>query len=302
MSDKTYTVGICTMEKFDNRVLNSVGSSRIRARWLLNYWPEAEEFIIGKKYDVLIFQKVYWPNMLKHYEGIKIFDLCDPDWLENKPVFEFIDQVDAVTTSTQALADYIKKLRPKCNVICIPDRVLMPEARPVKTDYGTEKLQKVAWFGYAQNSRYLQRAYDELVKHNLELVVIADQPIDVPMAYKKKLKITNVAYNYQTVNKELIKYDAVLMPSPFGDERAKYKSNNKTLQAWSLGLPVIQHPDDIERLMTAKAREEEGKARRKEIEEKWDCKISVDEYRKLIEEIATAKKTLGFADGTGGAE
>ena len=70
-------IGICTMEKFDNRVVNSVGSSRIRVRWLLKYWPEAEEYIIGKEYDVLIFQKVYWKPMMQSFEGIKILDICE---------------------------------------------------------------------------------------------------------------------------------------------------------------------------------------------------------------------------------
>ena len=40
------TVALCTMEKFDNRMPNSVGSSRIRMRWMLPYWEQAEEFII----------------------------------------------------------------------------------------------------------------------------------------------------------------------------------------------------------------------------------------------------------------
>ena len=41
--------GCLSMEKIGNRAVNSVGSSRIRLRWLLNYWPEAEEYIIGKE-------------------------------------------------------------------------------------------------------------------------------------------------------------------------------------------------------------------------------------------------------------
>ena len=40
-------IGVSTMERFDNRRSQSVGSSRIRARWLLHYWPEAEEYKIN---------------------------------------------------------------------------------------------------------------------------------------------------------------------------------------------------------------------------------------------------------------
>ena len=98
-------VGLLTMEKMDNRLFNSVGSSRIRMRWMLPYWDEAEEYGIAKEYETLVFQKVYWGAMMDAFKGVKILDLCDPDWLENKPVFEFVDKVDAVVTSTPALAD-----------------------------------------------------------------------------------------------------------------------------------------------------------------------------------------------------
>lgn len=282
------TIALCTMEKFDNRVFNSVGSSRIRMRWLLNYWEEAEEYIIGKKYDTMIFQKVYWPKMMDEFKGVKILDLCDPDWLENKPVFEFVDRVDAVTTSTQALADYILKLRPKAKVLCIPDRVYLPEATPVKTEFA-DTLKNLVWFGYSQNSHYLNRVYDELIRRDLSLTVVSESQIEAPAHYKGKLQINNVLFNYNTMYKEMIKHDAVLLPDPFGDERAKYKSNNKTLQAWSVGMPVIKVPDDIDRLMTKEARMQESEQKLAEIKEKWDCKISVEEYRNLINEIKASK-------------
>lgn len=283
------TVALATMEKFDNRMPNSVGSSRIRMRWMLPYWEEAEEYVIGKKYDAMIFQKVYWREMMQHFEGVKILDLCDPDWLENKPVFEFVDMVDAVTTSTEALAEYIRKLRPdKKHILCIPDRVYMPEAEPVKTDYG-DKLKTLVWFGYAHNAHYLYSTFDEIIARGLELVCVSEAPIDPPMMYRNKLKLTNVPYNYAALYKEMIKYDAILLPDPVGDERAKYKSNNKTLQAWSVGMPVVKVPEDLDKFQTAEQRETEGKTRRKEIEEKWDVRYSVQNYKDLIKAIQLEK-------------
>lgn len=283
------STALCTMEKFDNRMPNSVGSSRIRMRWLLPYWEQAEEYVIGKKYEAMIFQKVYWAEMMKQFEGVKILDLCDPDWLENKPVFEYVDMVDAVTTSTQALADYIQRMRPnKKHILCIPDRVYMPEAEPVKQDYGG-KLETLVWFGYSHNSHYLMNTFEEIINRNLELVCVSDQPIEPPLMYRNRIKITNIPFNYSTINKEMVKYDAILLPDPHGDEKGKFKSNNKTLQAWALGMPVIKVPEDLDKFATAEARKEEGLARRKEIEEKWDVKYSVDEYKVLIDEIKREK-------------
>lgn len=282
------TTAWLTMERMSNRPLNSVGSSRIRARWLLNYWPEAEEYVIGKAYDTLCFQKVYWKNMMEVFKGVKILDLSDPDWLEGKPVFEFIDLVDAVTTSTEALAEYIRKLRPKAFVQCVPDRVYIPECKPVKTRH-EGVLEKLVWFGYSHNTHYLTSTFDELIKRNIQLTIISDNPFQPPLAYRNRLKIKNVPYDYSTVSREVVKADAVLMPKPSGDEKSKYKSNNKTIQSWTQGMPVVVTPEDLDKFMKPEARVEESKKRLREIKEKWSVELSVVQYRKIIEEIRVKK-------------
>jgi len=285
------TVAFLSMEKFDGRDLNSVGSSRIRARWLLPYWPEAEEYVIGKAYSTMIFQKVYWESFkdLGNYKGIKILDLCDPDWLENKPVFEYIDWVDAVTTSTEALAEYIRKLRPNKLVHCIPDRVYLPEATPMKKRH-EGVLKTLAWFGYSGNFHYLYSAFDELIGRGITLKVISNSECDLPLSYRGKLKIENIPYSYESVNKEIIKADAVLMLDPGKDERGKYKSNNKILQSWALRMPVVNVPADIDKFMSGEAREKEANLRRKEVEDKWSVEFSVKEYKELIEKIKKSKE------------
>lgn len=278
------TCGICTMEKFDNRLKNSVGSSRIRMRWMLPFWKEAEEYVIGKNYNVMIFQKVYWENMKREFKGIKILDICDPDWLEKKPVFKFVDLCDATVTSTPALAEYIRKIRPDAIVKCIPDRVLLSQAVPKKQTH-LGKIKKLVWFGFHHNTHYLVDTFDELIRNNVELTVISQQPFEPTLAYKGKIKIHNVPYNQDSLNQELIKADAVIMPPPRGDLKSKYKSNNKVLHAWSLGLPVIVTANDLDRLMNEEERQKEAVLRLKEIEEKGNIEISVKEYKELIETI-----------------
>jgi len=213
---------------------------------------------------------------------------CDPDWLENKPVFEFVDMVDAVTTSTEALAGYVKKMRPNALVKYIPDRIYLPESIPLKVEHA-DKIKKVVWFGYSQNVHYLEQVFDELITRNIGLVVISDQEFTPTLAYRGKIDIHNIPYSYQTYIKDIVQSDAVIMPDPFGDERSKYKSNNKLTQAWALGMPVIRLPQDFGRLATKEARIREVQEKRKEIEEKWDCRISVREYQSLIEEIKQKK-------------
>lgn len=279
----TKTIGICTMEKFDNRLPNTVGSSRIRARWVLEYWGEAEEYQIGKAYKTIIYQKVYWKNMMERFDGVQIIDLCDPDWLERKPVFEYVDLADAVVTSTEALAAYVRKMRPEQEVWCIHDRVFLPEHKPIKTEHSDE-LKKVVWYGYHQNFHYLYKALDEIINRGLELTVIGDQPFDAPPGYHQ-LRVHNIPYTYPAVHQELTRHDVLIMPDPTDDPRGEYKSNNKVLTAMALGLPVVKTPQDLERLKTKEAREKAAQEGIVEIGQKWDVKYSALEYQRLVAEL-----------------
>jgi len=276
-------IGQITMEKFDNRPFNTVGSSRIRMRWLLNFWPEAEEYMIGKKYGVLIYQKVYWEQMKTMFKGIQILDLCDPDWLEGKDVFRYIDMVDAVTTSTPALADYIRKLRPKKKVVCIPDRVYFPEHKPVKENHD-KTTNSCVHFGYHHNTGCLLPTLDYLLTRRLTLAVISNNSYAIPSKQWDGLKVENIKYQHPAIYKELIKHDFALLPPPAG-EKGKYKSNNKLLTCYALKVPVARHPEDLQRFSDPVERAKEAEKRYNEVKEKWDCRQSVEQYRKLIDEI-----------------
>lgn len=284
------TVAFATMESIDNRQFNSVGSSRIRARWLLPYWEEAEEYRIGKKYEVLIYQKAYWEAMMKEFVGIQILDVCDPDFLEGRDVFRYVDMVDAFVTSTEALAEYARKIRPKALIKCIPDRVYLPEHRDRKVAH-TGRAKTAVWFGYWHNAHYLQKTFDDLIKNNIALVVISDQAYTPPYAYSA-LKVINIPYKYPKVHEELIKYDMALLPPSTDDLRGKFKSNNKVLTAKALGMPVVQMPNDLQRFLDPEERKRASLEGIKEVEEKWDVQISVREYKQLIEEIKERKNIL----------
>lgn len=279
-------VGFVTFEKADNRRYNSTGSSRIRARWVAKYWDEAEEWKLGKNYDVWIFQKVYWEEMMAQVDGIKILDMCDPDWYERKDVMKYVDMADAVTTSTHALADYIKRYFPNKIIRCIPDRVDLEEHKPIKTEHA-EKITSAVWFGYAHNFRYLEDALSHLMERDIAFTMIADTGIKLGLPHKK-LKFEFKQYNYEKIHSMLIQHDVCILPMRRPDYRGQFKSNNKVLTSWALGLPVIEYPKDFDRLATKQARETEAKDKLNEVAEKWDVRQSVDEYKKLIDDIKNA--------------
>lgn len=279
-------VGIITMEKVENRPPGSVGSSRIRGKWLWDNWEDAEEFQIGNHYDVMIFQKAYWKEMLSQFNGIKIFDLCDPDWLEPRPVVEAMQHCHAMVTSSQALADYVKKFVPDKPVICIPDRVELKEHTPRDIHVGTAR--KVVWFGYSHNIHYIQKTFDYLMDNNLELTIISNTPYTAPFGFDK-LKIININYDAKSVNDNVKQCDIALFPDTTDDLRGKFKTNNKTLTAWALGLPVAKTPDDLVRFINPDERNKEREIRLQEIKDKWDIKISVLEYQSLIKDLLKNK-------------
>jgi len=284
-------IGWVTMEKVSNRRLNSVGTSRIRARWLINYWPEAEEWQIGGKYDVLIFQKAWFEMLVEQFKGIKIFDIADPEWLDTpKPFFKIMSACDAVTASTKALADYVSKFL-SIPVVHVPDRVDLAEHEQYKDKrYSKGEAKNCVWFGYSHNFHYVEKTLKHLMKLNLQLTVIANKSMTTVGDYAS-LRIKNVGYNYRTVHDEIIKHDICLLPSPTDqDFKGRFKSNNKDLTAMALGMPIARLPEDLRRLMNPVAREKEGRAGRKEVEEKWDVRLSVKQYQELINDIKSRKK------------
>lgn len=272
------SVGLITMEKLENRRPNTVGSSRIRMKWLLPFFEEAEEYMLGRRYQTLIFQKAYYEKLAQRFEGVKIFDLCDPDWLDPRPVVEMISYCDAVTVTTQAIADYLRRLTDK-PIVIIPDRVNFQEVKEVKTEH-EGRAKSVVWFGYSNNLKYIERTFDYLHAKGLSLTCITDEMTE---HYNTNLPMRFIKYRYEIISQEVVKHDFVIMPDTIDlDGRLKYKSNNKVIQSWAWGMPVAKTPEDIDRFLDPVERRKESLIRQKEVAEKYNITQSVEEYRILI--------------------
>ena len=288
-------VGFLLFERWHGK--EQVGSSRIRGHWVIKNWQGAENYVQGQKYDAIIFQKTYWPEYWKHYKGVKILDLCDPDWLsghligdpviKKQGLVEMLPYIDAITTSSPALTEPLKEIVRSNNfdipIKCIPDRVDLTKYRVVKQHKGEAK--QAVWFGYAHNTEALDVAMPFIKQHNLRLIVISDQR---PL-YKKADQ--NKKFDQAKLVSELVKHDIAVFPN-YKQGRFYFKSNNKTIQCWAVGLPVATTPDELSRFMDGEARQKEATKRRKEVEERYDVKLSVKEYKDLICEIQ--KKKLGL--------
>lgn len=273
------------------------GSTNIRVNQLLKYWPEANKYLFGQHPDVLIFQKVYCTpdyKFPKHYQGIKILDICDPDWLDGvTSIKETVDAVDAVTCSSDALRKFIKQMTNK-PVITIADRFDL-ENIPTRKKHKYE-ARTVAWFGYRHNSDTLRPAMRLLNELNLNLLVISD---DDPLAWQwvparidseeyRKEKYTYFKYNEDTFYETMFKADFALLP--IGSRPLDvFKSNNKTVKAILSGLPVAHDADDVRKFLNAEEREKYLDENYEKTKQEYDVKKSVEQYKELIDILSLTK-------------
>lgn len=271
--------GIVTFEKYLGR--KNIGSSKIRGEWLINHWPEAEIFNQGEKYDVVIYQKAYWVEHAKVFNGIKILDICDPDFLSWRyRIIEMIEEVDAITTSTEALVEVFRNFTNK-PVLCIPDRVDLEAIPKIKYHKGDAKM--VGWYGYSTGFDMVKPVLFFLKKLNLGLTIISDNGFTLPMGYED-LQLVNLPHSWDTIYEDLLDTDIIVNPKSIKG-RFKYKSNNKTILAWALGLPVADNVNDLERFKKEEERRKEQVLRLQEVKDKWDIRLSVSEYQNLISQL-----------------
>jgi len=271
-------IGFQLYSTFHNRP--NTGSSRIRGDWLIKYWDEAEEFVHGRKYDAVIFQKIYDTKYVKEFDGIKILDMCDPDWTQLNPVIETAKYCDAITVPTKGLQKF---LQPKVGipVVMIPDRHDLEWYKPKRKHTG--KAKEVCWYGYSHNSHCLKSLRELLRKHDMRISIIGDEPV-VLSSKGVEVKERYTKWKLETINKEIIKSDFVVMPGS-RNPNWKYKSNNKTISSWALNMPVACDIPTFEKFLDPIERQKEADKRLQEVKDRWDVKYSVEEMKKLIKEL-----------------
>jgi len=274
----------------------NIGSSRIRGRWVIKYLNkmlvgvptreghhdlnleriQAEEFVQGKEYDVLVFQKVYWKEMARNFKGIKILDICDPDWLEGAEVVSFCSEVDAVTVPTEALKKSLSSYTDK-PIFVVPDGEDFEILPPPKTHIG--KAKSVVWFGYSGNSETIFPTFYTIKKLGLKLKIVSDGHINT-----SECDVENIKWEVDTCDQIYQTADFTILPDK-SNGRFKFKSNNKTIHSWALGLPVAKTPQDMERFMDGEERQKEAELRYAEVKEKYNVAKSAEMLYNIIKEI-----------------
>jgi len=266
------------------------GSSRIRGHWLIDKWKDAEEMIYGKKYDVIIYQKVYETQLArtvkKDSNTIQILDLCDPDWLDNVPVKEMINEVDAVTCSSKGLYNFLKSITDK-PVKLIRDRVNLDTLPKPKVHKGRAKM--AVWFGNSSNDYVINPILLHLYRNNIKLKIISNAAY-MPQNDTFIDTIKWVKWETpQQADKEIQEADFAILPAG-NSPKFMYKSQNKTYQSWALGLPVAKNLEQLKQFIDEEARVKESKKRLEQVKNELTTEHSVQEYKDLIKELKNEKE------------
>lgn len=280
--------GILTFEKFLGK--KDIGSSRIRGHWIVEAWKKAGEdigdceiFKFGVKYDAVIFQKAYFVEYAKQFQGVKILDICDPDWMHWSFKFkEMIDECDAVTCSSQELVNSISKFTDK-PVYFIPDRVQLENLPEPKKQVGETKT--LVWFGYSTNFPILDSAIKLIQDLKMDLIVISDGIYAQPSAFK--IKVSNLPWS-QHYLEDIQRGDVVINPK-HSKGKWKFKSDNKTSIAKALGVPVAHDGSELKNFLTEEQRQQASLEGLEEVKRAFDIKLSVIDYKNVIKDILNKK-------------
>ena len=261
-----------------------VGSTYVRMDPVVARNPDFELWVHGRKYDNLIFQQFFWAGLMRAFEGPKILDISDPDWLQTDLVImEMGNLVHAITCSSEELTQLVRTYFPDKIVEHVPDRLdftLLPPSREPHSG----KARKAVWFGYTHNAHeVLAQLAPALKECDLSLTLISDAP------YSQEDDILTlhpewIRYDRRTVYDHIKEADIMLNPR---SDRAyfRYKSNNKSLVGWRLGLPLAVTNDDVLRLMDPTERNKEVTEKQILVERDYNIDLTGSQYREILSRI-----------------
>lgn len=288
------------------KMLEYSASSRFRCDWIAKHleysevWKKknASDSINPLEYDVYIFQKTLTPPFIRMMNEVKnsnnriIFDLCDAEWEKGNSdrLREAVRMADVVTVSSFYLQQKMRELYGKPAELIV-DRLDLEEHPSAKVHSGIG--ERVVWFGNRNTIKYIELMKDALEeaykKMPFTLEVISDQFEKMP---KVSMPVIYTTWNIKTVNDIIKKNDVAINPHA-EDSVGSAKSDNKTITAWALGLPVVSHGKQHHMacvlsawLQSPEKRNEASRIGRSLVEQLYDIKQSALEYDEIIRRLS----------------
>lgn len=288
------------------KILEFSASSRFRCDWIAKYldnsdvWKKtnAHDSVNPFDYDIYIFQKTLTPPFLQMMRDVKnagkkiIFDLCDAEWEKGHAdrLREAVKLSDVVTVSSFYLFQKMRELYGKPAELVV-DRLDLASHPSAKVHSGVGK--SVVWFGNRNTIEYIECMTEALNEANKKtpftLEVISDKFEKMP---KVDMPVTYTTWTEKTANDCIKRNDVAINPHAV-DSVGLAKSDNKTITAWALGLPVVSHGKQHHMacvlsawLASAEKRNEASRIGRALVEQLYDIKLSALEYQSIIRRLS----------------
>ncbi len=312
-------IGFLTLNNYYK--VDSNSNSRIRVEYVAKYIPDSyiteDKELLGSC-DALVFQTRYFKedvDYIKEFKDTKkvlIMDVTDPMWYwHNESVDrwfkeEVLSNMDIVICSTKILAKMYRKHYGVRNITFIPDRMDLQKYNRVKIHDRKKESIKLLWHGYIENIKALEPFKDDILEINkfheklygkkMKLEIVSNREPDLEFYESfNQLEIIYEQWDSYKLIDYILDSDIVLNCRP-QEENFNYKSNNKTITSWALGVPCVEGIDFKEKLkkliVNPEFRKEEGIKKRAEVERYWDSKISAKQLERLILRLKYKKTVI----------
>lgn len=264
----------------------TAASLRFRAEWPAKYWPEADVYPNISRpiadYDAYVFQKAYLTDTprrlireLRRRGKLMAFDLCDADWLlsyeHERRLLNALPLFDFAVAPTETIARWLRTWLP---AYVIPDRLDLVEfpmwhvQRPGKPT--------LVWFGYSHNIGPLSEMRGVICEHKLALTLVTDQFPDEWRRFGARF----VKWTRHGANEEIARHDIALVPPV-----SMFKSNNRWITAWALGLVTAETSQRVEKLLDYETRRMAAQELRERVEAEYDVRLSVEDWQSLFSQF-----------------
>jgi len=283
-------------------------STRIRVDFIAKYIENAiasNNTDDLKDCDAVIFQKRYktgdveFARELKKAGKIVIFDLTDPVWHKDYPGVYFpvtndskedfeaiIGLADLLIFCTDRLCEMFLETYPGfSNTRVIADSIDLELHDRIKRHTVKDKYI-ILWHGSKFNIPLINIARDDLEKLykkiDFDFVIVHEhggKEIE-PFSFKTEYKIWDIT----TINDEILKADITINPHP----ENSYKSNNKTVKSWALGIPCVEgnfYTKSKELLSDTRYRQKTAENGLDIAEQYYDSRIIAKQLENLINNI-----------------
>lgn len=305
----------------DSTVNNETASTRIRVHYVTKYlkckWAVSDTRKDLLECDVVLFQTRWTDQDLLLAKELKerkipiILDITDPEWdtrytqctAVNFRLETMIKLADCITFSSKKLMEWFNNVYPGNDTVTIIDRIDLDVHNKIRIHKDKDE-KTIVWYGSWANLKSLELAREDLEKLGLEinikLKLIYDKTAKHDIKFKN-IKVEKIEWTEEKTIEALLDAELAINPKYKNDWR-DYKTNNKTVKAWALGVPCIEE-DFYSKIKLYLGhtgyRGEEGWKLRKEVEEKYDARLSAEELENLawnlIENKTVSKKRLNTA-------